>query len=135
MFYVQIFSVKYLVILEINAYLAYMKQMKSFKGIYLMVAFAIFWVSFASIIQFHLSQIHGEDFTSTIEFVKSDSKSLKTDPKVKYHSDLNTDLLLVDENESNTLYIQLQKSLVGSISESVSHLCANDISLRGPPSL
>ncbi len=111
-----------------------MNRMKNYKGIYLVIAFAIFWISFASIIQFHLSKIHGEDFTTTIVFVKSaDQHSLVKNPKLIHHSDLNDGILVVNENESNSLFNQLQKTLILLKSESISHLCVELHSLRGPP--
>lgn len=111
-----------------------MNRLKSFKGIYLVIAFAIFWISFASIIQFHISKIHGEDLTATVEFVKSaDQQSLVKNPKVFHHSDLNAGMLMVNENESNTLYDQLQKTLILLKSESISHICVKAHGLRGPP--
>jgi hypothetical protein len=113
-----------------------MNKMKKFKGIYLMIAFAIFWISFASIIQFHLSKIHGEDLTATVVFVKSaDQHSLVKNPKVFHHSDLNDGILLVDEKDSHTLYNLLRKTRILLKSESISHLCIEIHSLRGPPTL
>lgn len=111
-----------------------MNRIKKFKVINLVIAYAIFWISFASIIQFHLSKIHGEDFTSTVVFVKSaDQHSLVKNPKVIHHSDLNAGILMVNENESNSQFNQLQKSLILLKSESISHLCVEVHSLRGPP--
>lgn len=108
--------------------------MKTYKGIYLLIAYAIFWISFASIIQFHLSKIHGEDLTATVEFVKSaDHHSLIKNPKYIHHSDLNAGLLMVNENESNSIFNQLKKTLILLKSESISHLCVEVHSLRGPP--
>lgn len=113
-----------------------MIKVKSLKGIYLMIAFAIFWISFASIIQFHLSKIHGEDFTATVVFVKSaDQHSLVKNPKVVYHSVLNAGMLAVNENESNAFFNQLQSTLKLLKSESISHVCVEVHSLRGPPSV
>lgn len=113
-----------------------MSRMNHFKGIYLMIAFAIFWVSFASIIQFHISKIHGEDLTATIVFVKSTDKHSKVkDPKINQHSDLNTGILLVNKNESNSLFNQLQKTLILLKSECISLLFVKLHSHRGPPTL
>jgi len=110
--------------------------MKNYKGIYLMIAYAIFWISFASIIQFHISKIHGEDLTANVVFVKSaDQHSLVKNPKVIHHSDLNAGMLLMNENESNSLFNHLQKTLILLKSESISHLCVEVHSLRGPPTL
>jgi len=111
-----------------------MKRMNSFKGIYLVIAFAIFWVSFASIIQFHLSKIHGKDLSATIVFVKSaDQHSLIKNPKVIQQFDSNDGMLMVNENESNRLFSHLQKTLILLKSESISHLFVEGHSLRGPP--
>lgn len=101
-----------------------------------MVAFAIFWISFASIIQFHISKIHGTDLTSAIEFVKSaDQKSLNKDPKVFYKPDLNTGSWMIEEKGSFALFNLVQKTMVLRSSEAISHICIDLHSLRGPPSI
>lgn len=113
-----------------------MSRMKNFKAINLMVAFAIFWVSFASIIQFHISKIHGEDLTSTVVFVKTADKHYKVkDPITFKPSDLNAGILIENDIESNSLYNHLQKNLILLKSKCISHFCVKLHSLRGPPSL
>lgn len=111
-----------------------MNRIKAYNGIYLVIAYAIFWISFASIIQFHLSKIHGEDLSATIVFVKTaDQHSLVKNPKVIHNSDLSAGMLVMDENEVNSLFNQLQKSSILLKSESISHLSIEVYSLRGPP--
>lgn len=109
--------------------------MKNFKAINLMVAFAIFWVSFASIIQFHISKIHGEDLTSTVVFVKSaDQHSKVKDPKTFKQSDLN-DGIVIENNHESKSHNQIQKDLILLKSDCISHFCVKLHSLRGPPAL
>lgn len=113
-----------------------MNRMNHFKGIYLVIAFAIFWLSFASIIQFHISKIYGKDLTSTVEFVKSvDHHSLKKISKIFHQSNLDDGVFLVDENKSKTHFNQLQRTLILVKNETISHCCVKVRSLRGPPSL
>lgn len=110
--------------------------MNNFKGIYMMIAFAIFWVSFASIIQFHISKIHGKDLTATVEFVKSaDHHSLKKYSKLFHQYDINDSVFIADENESKSHFNQLQKTLILVKSETNSRHCIKVHSLRGPPTV
>ncbi len=101
-----------------------------------MITFAIFWVSFASIIQFHISKIHGNDFTRTIEFVKTlDHQNLKKDSKACFKTNFNSSSWIVDERSVFTQFFQYSKILAQNISEQPTLICLEIPTLRGPPSI
>jgi hypothetical protein len=113
-----------------------MGKLKKYKGFYLMITFAIFWVSFASIIQFHISKIHGNDFARTIEFVKTlDHQNLKKDTKVCFKTNFNSSSWIVDESTVFTHFFQYSKAFVRNISEQPMLICLETPTLRGPPAI
>ena len=72
-----------------------MKRGNHFKNqfINLIIAFAIFWVSFASIINFHIQEHHGIDVLGQLEFIKVDSKkSFKKSSNLVYKKSFNKHL-------------------------------------------
>jgi hypothetical protein len=111
-----------------------MRGKKTFKGIYLMIAFAIFWVSFSSIIQFHLTQIYGNDLTSSVEFVKtSDSKTLKKDPKLFLKMDQNFDDFTAVNLNYFKVYLSQSKFYISKLYSQSQKVCIDLTLLRGPP--
>ncbi|NOR87570.1 MAG: hypothetical protein GQ527_08185 [Bacteroidales bacterium] len=61
------------------------------KSVYLLIAFAIFSVSFASIINFHIAENHGLNVIGHIEFLKTDKKkSCEKDSSISFQIDLNS---------------------------------------------
>jgi len=111
-----------------------MKQSKKHKGLYLVVAFAIAWISFFSILNFHMHKIYGEYLLSQTEFVKSDQKnSIKEDANFSYKIDMNSgDFIIPDFNQDVELIfvvVDYHIQLVKYDSQS----CYQTPILRGPP--
>lgn len=100
----------------------------------LVLAFAIFWVSFASIIQFHVEKMHGDDLFENLEFIKTENKtSSKKDSapcfKMDFHSDALVSVTSINKNilTAYTLFTCL------NISTPAKQVCLDTRCLRGPP--
>jgi hypothetical protein len=77
-----------------------MNNKREQNNLYLAVAFAILWVSFASIIQFHMERIHGETLFGNIEFIKTENKiSFKKNSTLSFKIDFNSGTLTMDADE------------------------------------
>lgn len=77
-----------------------MKTQKKQNNFNLAIAFAILWVSFASIIQFHVERIHEKTHIVSSEFVKTENKvSFKKDSGTSFKIDLNSGFLSQELNE------------------------------------
>ena len=100
----------------------------------LVLAFAIFWVSFASIIQFHVERMHGDSVFESIEFLKTENKiSSKKDTtlclKMDFHSDVLASGTSVNKN-THTAYTLITSQNISSPSKQV---YLDTRCLRGPP--
>lgn len=74
-----------------------MNNKKKQNNFYLAVAFAILWISFASIIQFHMERIHGRSHMASIEFLKTENQvSFKDSSTLSFKIDLNSGILDTD---------------------------------------
>lgn len=105
------------------------------KSINLIIAFAVFWVSFASVINFHIQDNHGVDVLGHLEFVKTGMKtSFKKDSSLSFKIDLNSGPFILSSKEgelNNKCYsIFLFSNLVNEIYTG----CFETPVLRGPPS-
>lgn len=105
-------------------------------SIYLIIAFAIFSVSFVSVINFHIQDNHGMDVLGNLEFLKTELKqSFKDDSSLSFQIDLNSGSLSISENEiipfNSSYSIDLCISLVSNIYKG----CFETPVLRGPPIL
>ncbi len=103
-------------------------------GFNLVVAFAILWVSFASIIQFHVERMHGNEIFETLEFLKTENKTTsKKDSvpcfKMDFHSDVIASETSIDKNihTAYTFYASLNISLP------TKQIYLDNRCLRGPP--
>jgi hypothetical protein len=89
-----------------------MKRGNHFKNqfINLIIAFAIFWVSFAAIINFHIQEHHGIDALGQLEFIKVDSKkSFKKSSNLVYKKSFNKylDINSIDGDNDHHLSFQI----------------------------
>jgi len=106
------------------------------KRFYLVIAFAIMWVSFASIIQFHIEQIHGRSYFNTIEFIKTENQtSCKKNAHLSFKIDLNSGILDADFKEPQELYHAYSLLLTEDVFQSLFQHHLETPSLRGPPAL
>lgn len=113
-----------------------MKQSKRHIGIYLVIAFSIAWVSFASILSFHLHKIYGEDLIGQLHYLKSDQKvSNKENSVLTYKIDFNNGDLIFAENETNFSNYFHIVSLSSQLVKNVLQDCYLTPVLRGPPSI
>lgn len=77
-----------------------MNNKRKQNNFYLAIAFAILWVSFASIIQFHMDRIHGRSHLAGLEFLKTENKvSFKESSTLRFKIDLNSGILNNDVEE------------------------------------
>jgi len=89
-----------------------MKRGNHFKNqfVNLIIAFAIFWVSFAAIINFHIQEHHGIDVIGQLEFIKVDSKkSFKKSSNLVYKKSFNQhlDINFIDDDTYHHLSFQI----------------------------
>lgn len=113
-----------------------MKQSKRHIGIYLIIAFAIAWVSFASILSFHMHKIYGEDLIGQLHYLKSDQKlSVKEDNASTFKIDFNNGNLIIEENELTFNHYSQMVSLSPQLVKNVLQDCYLTPVLRGPPSI
>lgn len=113
-----------------------MKQSKRHIGIYLVIAFSIAWVSFASILSFHFHKIYGEDLIGQLHYLKSGQKiSNKENSGLTYKIDFNSGDLIFVENESNFINYFHIVSLSPQLVKNVLQDCYLTPVLRGPPSI
>lgn len=109
-----------------------MNNKKKQNNLYLAVAFAILWVSFASIIQFHMERIHGEDLLGGIDFIKTEnSVSFKKNSTLSFKIDFNSGILNTDAQESHLYSYALISYLNFSPKSIQAHI--EIPMLRGPP--
>ena len=111
-----------------------MNKTRKHKGVYLLVAFSIAWISFFSILNFHMHKICGEYLIGQTEFVKSSQKnSIKDNANFSYKVDLNSgDFVILEFDQlpeltfvADNYHIQLVKR--------DSQSCLSTPILRGPP--
>jgi len=101
-------------------------------NLYLAVAFAILWVSFASIIQFHMERIHGEDLLGGIDFIKTENTvSFKESSTLSFKIDFNSGILRIDAYESHAYHYAFLAFQNFSPKQIQVHL--EIPKLRGPP--
>lgn len=113
-----------------------MEQSKRHIGIYLIIAFSIAWISVASILNFHMNKIYGQDILGQLEYLKTDQKNtINKDGGQSYKIDFNNgDLIcLEEENELNVFSHSLILSI--QIIKNNSQDCYLTPVLRGPPSI
>lgn len=113
-----------------------MNNQRKQNGFNLGLAFAILWVSFASIIQFHVERMHGDNVFESIEFIKTENKtSSKKDTilclKMDFHSDVFASETIVNKSTHTafTLFTNL------SISTPAKQVYIDTQCLRGPPAI
>ena len=114
-----------------------MEQSKRHIGIYLIIAFSIAWVSVASILNFHMNKIYGEDILGQIEYLKTDqNNTIKKDGGLSYKIDYNNNGVAICCEKENDLNI-FNKYVVLStqINKGISQDCYLTPVLRGPPSI
>jgi len=105
------------------------------KSINLIIAFAVFWVSFASVINFHIQDNHGADVLGHLEFVKTGmKKSFKEDSSLSFRIDLNSGLLVLSNLKKQHLLICCSIISYCNIAQNAYTGCFQTPVLRGPPS-
>ncbi len=112
-----------------------MEQSKKHIGIYLIIAFSIAWVSVASILNFHMHKIYGEDLLGQLEYIKSDQKtSIKEDSGLSYKIGFNNGDLAMDTGESESVSFFQVPIVSTQLIKCKSQDCYLTPVLRGPPS-
>lgn len=111
-----------------------MNNKRKQNGFNLVIAFAILWVSFASIIQFHVERMHGDSVFESIEFIKTENKtSSKKDAtlclKMDFHSDVLASETSINKN-THTAYTLITSQ---NISSPTKQVYLDTRCLRGPP--
>lgn len=113
-----------------------MKPSNKHIGIYLIIAFSITWVSFASILSFHMHKIYGEDLMGQLHYLKSDQKlSVKKDNSSTFKLDFNTGNLIIQQSELSFNHYFQVVSLSPQLVKNVLQACYLTPVLRGPPSI
>lgn len=102
----------------------------------LLIAFAILWISFASIIQFHVERMHGDHVFESIAFIKTENKTFsKKDTslclKMDFHSDVFASETSVNKN-IHTAYTLLTNLNIYTPAKQV---YLDTLCLRGPPAI
>jgi len=104
------------------------------RSLNLLIAFVIIWVSFASIIDFHIHKIHGKDIVHDIVFIKTEKKK-----QIQYHTtfkikpDFNVSFVIF---QANDIVKSIFSIIVFQNSIGHTHLaCIQNPLLRGPPFL
>lgn len=111
-----------------------MSYSKKHKGLYLLIAFSIAWISFFSILNFHMHKICGDYLLNQSEFVKSDQKnSIKEDANFSYKKDLNSGSFIIpDIDELPNRIADCDHDGIQLIKHD-SQSCLRTPILRGPP--
>ncbi len=104
------------------------------KGINLIIAFAVFWVSFASVINFHIQDNHGADVLGHLEFVKTEMKqSFKKDSTFSFKINLHSESLIRSTNEDLAYHICSPIIPPLNLAFDIYMGCFQEPILRGPP--
>ena len=103
------------------------------KSVNLLIAFAIVWVSLATIISFHIQKKYQEDIIKKIVFVKTEQKSLKQDAAFIYKLDLNSGFLRLLNSDNDSIKTSFTFLLFQSTSSHTFKGCLRIPDLRGSP--
>ena len=111
-----------------------MNNSRKHKGVYLLVAFSIAWISLFSILNFHMHKICGEYLIGQSEFVKSGQKtSIKDDANFSYKIDLNSgDFVILEFDQLPELFVVADHYHIQLVKRDTQSCLLTPI-LRGPP--
>ncbi|NPD44081.1 MULTISPECIES: hypothetical protein [unclassified Lentimicrobium] len=113
-----------------------MNKQRKQNGFNLVIAFAILWVSFASIIQFHVERMHGDHVFESLAFIKTENKTFsKKDTtiglKIDFHSNVFASETSINKN-IHTAYTLLTSL---NVSTPAKQVYIDTRCLRGPPAI